>query len=184
MGEMQSKAAGGALRLKVACRTAVVAAAFCVLMLAQAMVSRAEAGTLRQGIAKFSREDFVSAARIFVPLAESGDAVAQTYMGFLYETGRGVPQSYTMAAYWYRRAAEQGNDTAQYTLGLLYDKGFGVRQDLVEANKWLNLSAAAGTRENREYRARMRDAVTTKMTRGQISASRQQAVRWYPTPEQ
>jgi TPR repeat protein len=150
---------------------------------AAAIIAPVEAGTMRQGIAAFNRENFVSAARILEPYAERGDSVAQTYMGFMYETGRGVPQNYTMAAHWYRRAAEQGNDTAQYTLGLLYDKGFGVRRDLVEANKWLNLSAAAGTKDNREYRARMRDAVTTKMTRGQISAARQRAVHWYPLLE-
>ena len=64
----------------------------------------------------------------------------------MFETGRGVPQNYTEAAMWYRRAAEQGDSLAQYSLGLLYDKGQGVPQDIVEANKWLNLSTAAAPR--------------------------------------
>jgi len=87
-------------------------------------------------------------------LAEQGVRPAQSYLGFMFETGRGVPQNYTEAAMWYRRAAEQGDSLAQYSLGLLYDRGQGVPQDIVEANKWLNLSTAAAPRKAREARAR------------------------------
>ena len=51
---------------------------------------------------------------------------AQTRLGHLYATGRGVPQNMTLAAYWYGRAAEQGQPMAQFLLGLQYDKGQGV----------------------------------------------------------
>ena len=103
----------------------------------------AEAASLRQGVAAFNRRDYVAASWVFIPLAERGDPAAQTYLGFMFETGRGVPQNYTEAAMWYRRAAEQGDGLAQYSLGLLYDKGQGVPRDIVEASKWLNLSTAA-----------------------------------------
>ena len=69
----------------------------------------AQAQSLRQGVSAFNRQDYVQASRIFIPLAERGDAAAQTYLGFMFETGRGVPQNYTEAAMWYRRAAEQGD---------------------------------------------------------------------------
>jgi TPR repeat protein len=101
----------------------------------------------------------------------------------MFETGRGVPRNYTEAAMWYRRAAEQGDSLAQYSLGLLYDKGQGVPQDIVEANKWLNLSTAAAPRGAREARARLRDAVTSKMTRGEIARARLRALEWVPTRE-
>ena len=101
----------------------------------------------------------------------------------MFETGRGVPQNYTEAAMWYRRAAEQGDSLAQYSLGLLYDKGQGVPRDIVEASKWLNLSAAAAPPRAREARARIRDAVTTKMTRGEIARARLRALEWVPTRE-
>ena len=103
----------------------------------------AEAATLRQGVSAFNRQNYVLASQIFIPFAERGDPAAQTYLGIMFETGRGVPQNYTEAAMWYRRAAEQGDSLAQYSLGLLYDRGQGVPQDVVEASKWLNLSAAA-----------------------------------------
>jgi TPR repeat protein len=143
----------------------------------------AEAATFRQGVSAFNRQDYLLAAQNFFPLAEQGDPAAQSYLGFMFETGRGVPRNYTEAAMWYRRAAEQGDTLAQYSLGLLYDKGQGVPQDIVEANKWLNLSAAAAPRGAREARARLRDAVTTKMTRGEIARSRLRALEWVPTRE-
>jgi TPR repeat protein len=143
----------------------------------------AEAASFRQGVSAFNRQEYLLASQNFFPLAEQGDPAAQTYLGFMFETGRGVPRNYTEAAMWYRRAAEQGDSLAQYSLGLLYDKGQGVPQDIVEANKWLNLSAASAPRGAREARARLRDAVTTKMTRGEIARARLRALEWVPTRE-
>ncbi len=143
----------------------------------------AEAASFRQGVSAFNRQEYLLASQSFFPLAEQGDPAAQTYLGFMFETGRGVPKNYTEAAMWYRRAAEQGDGLAQYSLGLLYDKGQGVPQDIVEANKWLNLSAASAPRGAREARARLRDAVTTKMTRGEIARARLRALEWVPTRE-
>src|SRR3978361_516394 len=156
-------------------------AAAAVTLLGSAHV--AEAASFRQGVSAFNRQEYLLASQNFFPLAEQGDPAAQTYLGFMFETGRGVPRNYTEAAMWYRRAAEQGDSLAQYSLGLLYDKGQGVPQDIVEANKWLNLSTAAAPRRAREARARLRDAVTTKMTRGEIARSRLRALEWVPTRE-
>jgi hypothetical protein len=157
-----------------------VAAAIVLLVSAGGFV---EAATFRQGVAAFTRQNYLLASQIFFPLAEQGDPAAQAYLGFMFETGRGVPRNYTEAAMWYRRAAEQGDSLAQYSLGLLYDRGQGVPQDIVEANKWLNLSTAAAPRRAREARARIRDAVTSKMTRGEIARARLRALEWVPVRE-
>ncbi|MFB9265919.1 tetratricopeptide repeat protein [Bradyrhizobium erythrophlei] len=141
------------------------------------------AASLRQGIAAFNRQDYQRASSIFIPLAEHGDPSAQAYLGFLFETGRGVPQNYSEAAMWYRRAAEQGDSLAQYSLGLLYDRGQGVPRDIVEAGKWLNLSTAAAPPKAREARQRIRDAVTRKMSRGEVAQARLRALEWAPTRE-
>jgi TPR repeat protein len=143
----------------------------------------ARAASFREGAAAYNRQDYVAASRIFMTLAERGVAVAQAYLGFMFETGRGVPQNYTEAAMWYRRAADQGDSLAQYSLGLLYDKGQGVPRDIIEASKWLNLSAAAAPPGAREARVRIRDAVTTKMTRGEIAQARLRALEWAPARE-
>jgi TPR repeat protein len=161
--------------------------AFCIAIAATALLMSAgnfaEAQSFRQGASAFNRQDYALASRIFIPLAEQGVPAAQSYLGFMFETGRGVPQNYTEAAMWYRRAAEQGDSLAQYSLGLLYDRGQGVPRDIVEANKWLNLSTAAAPRRAREARARIRDAVTSKMTRGEIARARLRALEWAPSRE-
>jgi hypothetical protein len=143
----------------------------------------AQAQSLRQGVSAFNRQDYQQASQIFIPLAERGVPSAQAYLGFMFETGRGVPQNYTEAAMWYRRAAEQGDSLAQYSLGLLYDKGQGVPRDIVEASKWLNLATAGAPRRAREARQRIRDAVTTKMTRGEVAQARLRALEWAPGRE-
>ncbi len=154
-----------------------------VAALLSSMPGLVEAASFRQGVLAFNRQDYVSASRIFVPLAEQGEPAAQSYLGFMFQTGRGLPQNYTEAAMWYRRAAEQGDSLAQYSLGLLYDRGQGVPRDIVEASKWLNLSTAAAPPRAREARARIRDAVTGKMTRGEIARARWRALEWVPSRE-
>ena len=162
-------------------RTLLFVAALSLLMISAG--NPAHAQSFRQGVSAFNRQDYQQASQIFIPLAEQGQPSAQAYLGFLFETGRGVPQNYTEAAMWYRRAAEQGDSLAQYSLGLLYDKGQGVPRDIVEASKWLNLSTAAAPRQAREARARIRDAVNTKMSRGEIARARLRALEWAPVRE-
>lgn len=147
------------------------------------LAAPAQAQSFRQGVSAYHRQDYVAASRIFIPLAERGNAAAQSYLGFMFEAGRGVPQNYAEAAMWYRRAAEQGDSLAQYSLGLLYDRGQGVPRDIVEAAKWLNLATAAAPPRAREARVRIRDAVTTKMTRGEIAEARLRALQWAPSRE-
>jgi TPR repeat protein len=160
-------------------RAAILAIAVQLLVAAAPV----QAEVLGPGLAAFNRQDYVRASRILIPLAERGNATAQTHLGYLFETGRGVPQNYTEAAMWYRRAAEQGDSRAQYSLGLLYDRGQGVPQDIIEASKWLNLSTAAAPPRTREARARIRDAVTNKMSRGEIAEARLRALEWAPSRE-
>ncbi len=129
-----------------------------------------------------ARAGSVSTART-IALATAGHARHQVYLGYMYEIGRGVPQDYALAAKWYYRAAAQGDVRGQHLLGLLYDKGFGVREDYIEAHKWSNLAAARARGRDREYFARIRDALTTKMTFGQIVEAQRRARYWHPVRE-
>lgn len=153
------------------------------IIAAYAVGDPAHAATVRAGVAALQRQDYNRAAEIFNAIAQRGDPNAQAYLGLLYSKGFGVPQNYTASAFWYRRAAEQGHSGAQYMLGLLYDKGFGVPQDVVEAEKWLILSTAGANGRGAEDRARIRDAVRTKMTRGEIARARLRAIEWGPRRE-
>jgi hypothetical protein len=155
-----------------------------IALLALAVViAPAGAATMRDGTAALARRDYVAAAQIFWPLADRGDARAQTYLGYMYGTGRGVPQNYIEAARWYRRASEQGNPTAQYMLGLMYDKGHGVPQDYVEAYKWLDLAVGRATGRRRQDWVLIRDAVGQKLSLVQLTEGQRLALNWRPVPE-
>jgi TPR repeat protein len=155
-----------------------------LLTVAAALGSADAAPTLRQGTAAMARQDYPAAVAILSPLAQNGDPAAQAYLGYLYTMGRGVPQDYTQAAIWYRRAAEQGHSGAQYELGLLYDKGQGVSVNVIQAEKWLILATAASPKVAADDRTRMRDAVRTKMTLGELAQARMEALAWRPRREE
>jgi TPR repeat protein len=97
-----------------------------------------------KGLDAVDRGDFATALREFRPLAEQGDALAQTLMGTMYNEGRGVPQDHKTAVKWWRLAAEQGYDRAQFNLGVMYKSGLGVPQDDKTAVKWYRLAAEQG----------------------------------------
>lgn len=156
------------------------------LVLAQAVAivasSPAPAGS-PDGVAAFRRQDYVRAARIFTPLAEHGDAIAQTYLGLMYAYGYGVPQNYIEAANLLHAASERGSGLAQYNLGLMFDKGQGVPQDYVQAYKWLDLAVATARGRQRYDWVRIRDAIGTKLSLAQRTKAQALAIEWRPLRE-
>jgi TPR repeat protein len=109
--------------------------------------------------------------------AARGNPEAQARLGWLFSIGRGVPQNYYEAAKWYFRAADQGEGEAQRALGMLYNKGEGVPKDLMLAYMWLDLSAAHGA--DGDFRARLRDAIASKMTAQQVQVAQRMSLDWY-----
>ena len=68
----------------------------------------------------YERQDYKTAYKVWLPLAEQGDASAQVFLGLMHSKGLGVPQDYKEAVKWYRLSAEQGDAQAQYNLGVMY----------------------------------------------------------------
>lgn len=58
-------------------------------------------------------------------------------MAWRYRAGRGLPQDFSKAAFWFQRAADKGIASAQYDLGVLYFYGLGVTADPVKARPLL-----------------------------------------------
>jgi len=82
----------------------------------------------------YDRADLATAPAVWLPLAEGGDAQAQTHAGELYERGiGGVAPDYSRAAQWYGKAAAQGHARARINLGFLHEKGLGVAKDPLAA---------------------------------------------------
>ena len=45
----------------------------------------------QDGLDAYQKQDYKTAHRLWLPLAEQGNAGAQTKLGFLYQHGQGVP---------------------------------------------------------------------------------------------
>ena len=90
---------------------------------------------------KSDRASYATALKVWLPLAEKGQADAQTYVGEIFEKGLGVPPDYQAAATWYRRAADQGFSRAAINLGSLYERGLGVPKDPAQALTWYRKAA-------------------------------------------
>ena len=78
------------------------------------------------------RDDYETAYKLFLPLAEQGNVDGQRNLGMLHYLGLGVPKDSKEAEKWWKLSAEQGDDLSQYQLGLMHFK---------EAEKWMKLSA-------------------------------------------
>ena len=95
-----------------------------------------------------------------------------------------MPQDYSEAVRWTRKAANQGNALGQTNLGVMYGKGRGVPQDYVQAHIWFNLAASRfppGT--DRDKAVKNRDLVAKLMTPAQIAEAQRLAREWKPKKE-
>jgi TPR repeat protein len=132
---------------------------------------------LQEGIDAYKKGDFQVAMRELMPLAEGGNAMAQHYVGFMYDNGEGVPVDYQQAVVWYSKAAEQGNPIAQHNLGMMYGLGLGVQQDWVQALKWFNL-AVISSKSNYDQAVKDGNFAATKMTPAQIKEAERLMDEW------
>ena len=104
----------------------------------------------QQGFEATERGDYQTAFKLWLPLAEQGNASTQFNLGVMYEDGRGVKQDDVEAVKWYRQAAEQGDAKAQFNLGVMYAKGQGVRQDKGQAKEWFGKACDNGYQDGCE----------------------------------
>lgn len=137
-------------------------------------IQRQDKGQWQEGVAAYKNGDYPEALAKLKPLASKGDVDAQVFLGFMYDRGQGVQQSYKQALTWYLKAATQGDAQAQAKLGLMYGNGRGVPQDLVQAHKWYSLAALTGNEDARENRK----MVERIMNRKQIAEAKKLAGTW------
>ncbi len=75
-------------------------------------ITVAVAGPWEDGMASYNRGDYAPAIRLFQPLAEQGNAKAQSVLGVMYRRGQGVARSSVRAFLWFSRAAARGDAQA------------------------------------------------------------------------
>lgn len=86
---------------------------FLVLVMVLLMLATPSWAGVDEGRAAYLRGDYAAALREILPLAQQGNATAQSFLGEMYSEGHGVPQDYAKAAHWYLQSAMQGDPNAQ-----------------------------------------------------------------------
>jgi TPR repeat protein len=85
--------------------------------------------------------DYDRAFALLRPLAERGQAEAQTLLGDLYLHGRGVAGDAAAAVAWYRKASDRSYAPAMRALAKCYEVGLGVPRDMDAAERFYKRAA-------------------------------------------
>jgi len=118
---------------------------FLILFLALALPGIAHAD-FDSADASHRKGDFAAALAALRPLAESGDARAQSLLGYMYARGEGVAKDYAEANRLFKLAADQGDSDGLFGLGLSHLAGNGVPMDEAKAVGLLRMAAEKGHR--------------------------------------
>jgi uncharacterized protein len=142
---------------------------------------------MRTAAGAYEHKDYATAIGIWRPLAEQGNAEAETLLGAMYWRGEGVPRDHAEAAKLYLQAARKGYARAQNDIGFMYGFGEGIPpQDDVQAYKWITLATMRYTAKNQERLDQaLKDRATLKarMSPAQIAEAERQIREWKSAPE-
>ena len=96
------------------------------------------------GLHLMDQGDDAKAAQSLRQSADQGNAIAQYWLGTLYERGHGVKADPAAAWRWYQSAAKKGNVKAMYNLAVAAAHGNGAKQSLTAASHWFWVAAMQG----------------------------------------
>lgn len=122
----------------------LLAAIIAALALVFALDAAAAPGDLEKeferGALAHRMQDYKSAYKIWLALAEKGQVDAQYNIARMLQDGDGTAQDPAAAAKWFRKAADQGDREARHYLALMYLRGEGVAASELEANRLFALN--------------------------------------------
>ena len=147
-----------------------IRSAVLVLML---VPSIGQAQSIDKGFAAIEADDYATALKEWLPLAEQGgNSQLQYLVGQLYYVGgNGVLRNYNEARKWFLPAAEVGNVDAQFYLGLTYAQG--APQEYVLAHMWVNIANSRKQKDAASYLGRLE----SRMTADEIAMAQELAIR-------
>jgi len=108
-------------------------------------IAGAIAGPWEDGMASYNRGDYMPAIRLFRPLAEQGNAKAQSALGVMYRRGQGVARNSVRAFLWFSRAAARGD--AQATAELREVSQTMTAEELSQAREMAQACEASNYRQ-------------------------------------
>ncbi len=112
-----------------------------LLILLLASVAQAD---YRAGLVAYENQDFETAAREWMPLADAGHMHALYNLGWMYKKGEGVARSDKIAIKLLELSAMQGHAGAQSVLGYIYYYGEGTTRNQMQGARWFTLAAKQG----------------------------------------
>ena len=87
------------------------------------------AGLLEEGKVAQQRGDYSAALKLLQPLADQGNAEAESEIANLYESGSWNSRDEAEALKWYLKAGNHGDKYAQLRLGTYYEWGYGWSEE-------------------------------------------------------
>ncbi len=99
--------------------------------------------TYLNGVAAEKQGNYKDAVKYYRQAAQQGHFMAMHNLGFSYAAGRGVPQDYKKALYWYKRVPVRF-PLARFNIGMLYFNGMGVQKDYKKALVNLRIAMKQG----------------------------------------
>ncbi|WP_009632867.1 tetratricopeptide repeat protein [Synechocystis sp. PCC 7509] len=93
--------------------------------------------SLKAGLAAFEAKNYHDAFKLLKPIAERGDAEAQSIVANMYHLGLGLEKDVLEAVKWYKKSAAQGYGIASNNLAGIFAIGDrGIAIDQAKAEKW------------------------------------------------
>ena len=115
-----------------------------IIVLVCLSLAAAGCGSDKSALQAFDAGDYATSYKLFRPMAESGDRVAQNHLGVHFYLGLGVERDWSQALLWYEKAAKQGDPGAQLNYGLMFQNGYGTNSDMGAAFMWYYASYRQG----------------------------------------
>ena len=103
-----------------------------------------ELQVLQEGWSSYKLEDYETAHKLWMPLAEIGNPSAQVLIGLMYNQGHASELDINEAAKWYYLASKQGQTAAKWRLAMLYYHGSGLIQSYQKAAELYHSAAKQG----------------------------------------
>lgn len=97
-----------------------------------------------KAVTAYDTGDYITARKLWQPLADNYDLAALRNLGHLYRLGQGVEKNPKKARRYYEKAAKLGHAPSQTNLAKLYLGGQGIAYDNEKATYWLKKAAAQG----------------------------------------
>jgi len=141
------------------------------------------ADELNNGTKAFSEQDFEGAVEHWIPLAESGDPLAQFNIALVYDRFDSPFTNSALAVKWYKRSAYQGFASAQFNLAIAFQQGRGVNKNTESALFWMLLAASGDDKDIVELALESATKLTGLLRRDQRLAVSNLVDVWVPVIE-